>query len=175
MPDPVPCAERLLAAVAAQLSGLTLDGMPVAVERERMEPLTDRDLPRLVLWDDGSACDQTLIGGTDVHVLTLAIVGHVRGAVDPAGADRRAARDGAADAMRRRAATLKALVQRRLFAGGPFTGAASDLARAEEIRPAGGPPPDRLALFQADPTAAFTLLAEIEWESPTGDPFAFFA
>lgn len=175
MPDPVPCAERLLAALEAQLSGLSLDGTAVAVEWERMEEVSETEMPRLVLWRDAATCDQTLIGGTDVHSLTVAVVGYVRGAVDPAGADRRAARDGAAAAARRQVGTLQALVHRQLCGGAAFTGAACDLARAEELRPAGASPPDRLGMFQADPAASFTLLFTIEWESPTGDPFAFYA
>lgn len=173
MPAPIPCAERLLAALAARLTGLAIDGVPVAVERDRVAPVTERDAPRLVVYEDSSTCDQTLLGGTDAHTLTVAVVGYVRGPVDPAGDDRRAARDGAEAAARRQAAILKALVHQRLCGGGPFAGAAADLALAQDIRPAGSPPPDRLGMFGGDPAASFTALYDVAWDSPTGDPFAF--
>ncbi|MBP2303324.1 hypothetical protein [Azospirillum picis] len=167
--DPLPCSERLLAAVEAALAGLTLAGQPVPVERDRVLPVTEEDMPRLVIYQDAASTDQTVLTDTDTCLLTLAVAGYV--SFPPAAqADRQGARQAAEAVARRAAATLQALVHQRLC-GGDRPG---DLAFAVEIRPAGTPPPDRLMVWQADPGRAFTSLFEIEFDTPTGDPFTFF-
>ena len=169
MADPaLPCNERLLAAVAAALEGLTLDGVPVTVERDRTDTVSERDMPRLVVYEGAAECDQTFVGGTDVWTMTVEVAGYVRVAPPPA-SDRVAARSAAGLAASTAAARLKAAVHGRLFSPNP----SGDLALAETLRPSGQPPPDRLALFAADPARAFTLLVDVEFDTPTGDPTTF--
>jgi len=168
VPDPLPCSERLLAAITAALAGITVAGRTVTVERDRTLPVDESEMPRLIVFQDQTAVDQALIGGTDVWTLTAAIAGYVAFPA-PSGTDRAGARQAAEASARQAAATLQAMVHQRLCGGAP----AGDLTLAQDIRPAGSPPPDRLMIWQADPGRAFTALFDVEFETPNGNPFAF--
>ncbi|MBI4184916.1 MAG: hypothetical protein HY521_13075 [Proteobacteria bacterium] len=147
----VPCRERVVLALQAALEGNA--GIPgLAVERDRDTPVTDGDLPRLVIYEgaESGAADFT---GEDGYALAINIEGYAGG--------------GDAAAAASAAATLRAEADRAVLADVTLGGTARGVSLAEE------PAPVRLGLEAVRPAKGFVRSFTVEYATAEGDPFTF--
>lgn len=120
------CREQILAALAAQIAAAVTDA---AVERERRSPVTDAELPRVLVFD-GGLVEETYLTGAQVWRLTAGIE-----CLAPAPADR-AADSGTRDAAAVAAADrLAARVLNALQADPTLGGLAWELRPHAELAP----------------------------------------
>ena len=141
-------------AVLARLGALaTVAGL--TVDRNRIEAVTDADLPILVLFESQETPHEPdeSFSGERASSLAIAIEGAMSGA-------------SSADA-KTQLAVLRAAVERDLLAETLLGGLARDIRLLPEA------PPPRLDLACADPLAAFAIGLEIDFATIEDDPFTF--
>lgn len=148
---PVPCRERIIAAVVARLASITgIAGL--TVERERRVPVTSAELPFLAVYEGPSAL-QSDFSGEQAVTLTVSIEGLAGGVSAPA--------------AREAAGLLRAHAEAALFAEITLGGIVRDL------RPSDEPPPPMLDDEIGEEAAAFAFAIDVDFAIREGDPFSF--